>query len=164
MAVYDSTESTLKTVTTRKLPAKSIVKNDDGTAVPVSIDAPMPADFNKESDVLWVYTLTSVSENEAVTEDDESIEAAFSGNTLSFTKLPEFDAAKPVILMVMKPDTVTTAVTDSDIVYIKQLTGTSLASLTSINIDSTAPEGDYIIKIAGKKSGVSAINTGIVTK
>ncbi|MBQ3471293.1 MAG: hypothetical protein IJH17_02845, partial [Clostridia bacterium] len=60
--------------------------------------------------------------------------------------------------------TVTTAVTDSDIVYIKQLTGTSLASLTSINIDSTAPEGDYIIKIAGKKSGVSAINTGIVTK
>ncbi len=160
VAVYDSTEKTLKSITTKKMSAKSIAREEMSA---IAMDAPMPADFNKDSDVLYVYAMTSNSENEAVTSDDGTIETAFSGDTLSFTAKPAFDASRPVIVMVVKPDTVTTSVKDEDVVYIKQMNGADLANLTSINIPNAA-SGDYIIKMAGKINGISEIRTGIVTK
>ncbi len=160
VAVYDSTETTLKSITTKKMSAKGIAREEMSA---ITMDAPMPAGFDKTSDVLYVYAMTSNSENEAVTEADGTITAAFSGNALSFTKVPTFDASRPVIVMVVKPDTVTTSVQDSDVVYIKQINGVDLADLTSINIPNAAP-GDYIIKMAGKIDGISEIKTGIVTK
>ena len=160
VAVYDSTETTLKSVTTRKMSAKGIAR-EEVSAIPM--DAPMPAGFNKDSDVLYIYAMTSNSENEAVTEADGTIEAAFSGDALTFTKAPTFDASKPVIVMVVKPDTVTTSVKDSDVVYIKQVNGADLEKLTAVNIPNAA-SGSYIIKMAGKINGVSEIKTGIAVK
>ncbi len=160
VAVYDSTETTLKSVTTRKMSAKNIAR-EEISAIPM--DAPMPEGFNKDSDVLYIYTMTSNSENEAVTEADGTIEATFSGNTLSFTKAPAFDASKPVIVMVVKPETVTTSVKDSDVVYIKQVNGADLAKVTTVNIPNAA-SGSYIIKMAGKINGISEIKTGIAVK
>ena len=123
----------------------------------------MPTGFNKDSDVLYVYAMTSNSENEAVTEADGTITATLSGNALSFTAKPAFDTSRPVIVMVVKPETVTTSVQDSDVVYIKQMNGADLTNLTTINIPN-AVSGDYIIKMAGKINGISEIKTGIVTK
>ncbi len=160
VAVYDSAETTLKSITTKKMSAKSIAREEISA---ISMDAPMPDGFNKDSDVLYVYAMTSNSENEAVTEDDGTITAAFDGNELSFTETPAFDESKPVIVMVVKPETVTTSVQDSDVVYIKQMNGADLADFTSINIPD-AESGSYIIKIAGKKDGISVIDTGVVTK
>ncbi|MCH5210924.1 MAG: hypothetical protein J1F01_08180 [Oscillospiraceae bacterium] len=161
VAVYDSEETTLKSMTTRKMSAKNIERSDEPVAI--SMAAPMPEGFDKDSDVVYIYTMTSNSENEAVTEDDGTIKAAFSGDTLTFADVPTFDASRPVIVMVVKPDTVTTSVKDEDIVYIKQFTGTNLATdLTSIKVEGET--GDYIIKMAGKVDGMSVINTGIVTK
>ncbi len=160
VAVYDNTETTLKSVTTRKMSAKSIAREEMSA---IAMDAPMPDGFDKTSDVLYVYAITSNSENEAVTEADGTITAAFSSDALAFTAKPTFDTSKPVIVMVVKPGTVTTSVRDEDVVYIKQINGVDLANLTSIDIPNAA-SGDYIIKMAGKIDGISAIKTGKVTK
>lgn len=157
VCVYDESESALKSVSTRKMSAKNIARSEE--AVEISMDAPLPADFDKDKDVLYVYTLTSLSENEAVTEADGTIEAAVADNAISFTKLPEFDASSPVYVMILKSDAVTTSVEDSDIMYLKQFTGATLKDLSRVMI-SGVNDGSYIIKIAGKINGVSAIRTG----
>lgn len=159
VCVYDDSESTLKSVTTKKMKGKDIASGQST----ITVNAAMPADFDKDSDVVYVYTVTSVSENEEVTEDDGSIGASWAGDTLSFTKLPAFDASKPVIVMVVKPGTTTTAVKDSDIAYIKQVTGGELDQLQAVNVTG-AENGQYIIKIAGKVDGVSTICTGVAEK
>lgn len=158
VCVYDESESKMKSVSTRKMSAKNIARSEE--AVEISMDAPLPEDFDKTKDVLYVYTLTSVSENEAVTEADGTIEAAFADNAISFTKLPEFDASSPVYVIILKENTVTTSVEDSDIVYLKQFTGATLKDLSKVTI-SSADSGKYIIKVAGKISGMSTICTGI---
>lgn len=157
VCVYDESESALKSVSTRKMSAKNIARGEE--AVEISMDAPLPEDFDKDKDVLYVYTLTSLSENEAVTEADGTIEAAVADNAISFTKLPEFDASSPVYVMILKSGAVTTSVEDSDIMYLKQFTGATLKDLSRVMI-SGVNDGSYIIKIAGKINGVSAIRTG----
>ena len=170
VAVYDKATGGLVSASTRKMSAKGIARSTEEAEVivPIPMSAPMPEDFDKDNPdakyEIWVYTMTSNSEIEAVTEDDGTIEAAFAGNALNFTTLPEFDEASPVILMVVKPETVTTSVKDEDIVYIKQFTGATLSELTSVAIPADAEAGDYIIKVAGRVGGVSEIHTGVVTK
>lgn len=159
VCVYDNTESTLKSITTKKMKGKDITSGDST----ITVNAELPADFNQESDVVYVYTITSVSENDAVIEDDGSIEAAWTDNTLSFTKLPAFDASQPVIVMVLNPGATTTSVKDGDIAYIKQVTGGELDQLTAINVDS-AQSGQYIIKMCGKINNMATISTGVVEK
>lgn len=168
VVVYEKDTGKMVSASTRKMSAKNIARNngeDEPVAIPMN--APMPADFKaKNADGkydIWVYTMTADSENDAVTEGDGSITASITDNTLTLTALPEFDEGKPVILMVVKPETVTTSVKDDDILYIKQFTGETIKELQSVTIDASAA-GDYIIKAAGKIDGVSAIKTGIVTK
>ena len=164
IAVYDSTETQLKSVTTKTMSAKNIAKSEDG--VGVSIESILPAGFDKTSDVLYVYTVTSLSENEAVTEDDGQITASLieSGTKLGIETIPEFDASSPVIVLVLAPGATTTSVNDEDIVYVKQFTGTTVKELSEISMGASPAAGDYIIKIVGKQSGLSSIATGVVTQ
>ena len=167
VAVYDKATGEMVSVSSRKMSAKNIARYNDGDApVGVPMNAPMPegiTEAGSDKYDIWVYTMTSDSENEAVTEADGTIEAAFGDGKISFTKTPEFDASSPVIVMVVKPGTVTTSVKDEDIVYIKQVNGADLAALGDITV-SAAETGDYIIKMAGKINGVSEIATGIAAK
>ena len=167
IAVYDKTTGEMVSVSSRKMSAKNIARYNDGDEpVGIPVNAPMPGGITaagSDQYDIWVYTMTSDSENVEVTEDDGTIEAAFDNGKLSFTAKPEFDAASQVIVMVVKPGTVTTSVQDSDIVYINQYTGASLADLTDIPA-SADDAGDYIVKMAGKQNGISEIRTGVVTK
>jgi hypothetical protein len=155
----------MTSIATKKLSGKTIAKSEEATAV--SMDVTLPEDFDKETDTLIVYTLTSISENEAVTEADGTITTTLASdgtsNTLSFTKKPEFDASQKVFLLVVKPNTTTTDVKDSDVLFFKQYTGAEIAQLNSVKIAGNLTAGDYIIKMAGKINGVSAIATGVQT-
>jgi hypothetical protein len=161
VCVYDSDESTLKKITTKTMSGKNIAKGN--TPSEISMDAELPEDFDKDSDVLYVYTLTSVSENEAVTEADGTITAAFNGDSIDIASTPSFDASQQVYVLVLYPGATTTAVSDEDIAYFRQFNGTTIAELSSISIPD-AKSGDYIIKMAGKIDGISSINTGVVSK
>jgi hypothetical protein len=164
VCTYDE-NGTMTSISTKKMSGKNIEKSENATAV--SMDVTLPEDFDKETDTLIVYTLTSISENEAVTEADGTITTTLAsdgtGNTLSFTKKPEFDASQKVFLLVLKPDTTTTDVNDSDVLFFKQYTGAEMAQLDSVKIAGNLTAGDYIIKMAGKINGVSTIATGVKT-
>jgi hypothetical protein len=164
VCTYDK-NGTMTSIATKKLSGKTIAKSEEATAV--SMDVTLPEDFDKETDTLIVYTLTSISENEAVTEADGTITTTLASdgtsNTLSFTKKPEFDASQKVFLLVVKPNTTTTDVKDSDVLFFKQYTGAEIAQLNSVKIAGNLTAGDYIIKMAGKINGVSAIATGVQT-
>lgn len=160
VCVYDKTETVMKGVSMKKISANNIVKGDE--PVSVSLDAAMPSDFNKDEDIVYVYILTSISENEPLTEDDGTIKAEISGSDILINTTPEFDNTSPIILTVFKLDVDTTSVKESDIIYLNQFDADELTG--SQKISTNSEEDGYIIKMAGKSNGMSVIRTCVLLK
>ncbi len=122
----------------------------------VTLNIEMPEDFDKTKDTVKIYALTKLSANDATAADGTLTVTKNKGNAV-ITAAPTYDVGSDVAVLVLKADADETDVKESDILYFDVLSSTDAASATLAWAQTY--DGDYVVKTAGKVSGVLKVVT-----
>ncbi len=119
----------------------------------VTLDIPLPEDFDKEKDTIKIYPVTKASTDE-VTVPDGTLTVTKTATSVGFTAVPTYDAGSKIAVLVLKATADETDVKSEDILFFD-----IVESLTTESTFSWAQsyDGEYIVKTAGLQNKTQVV-------
>lgn len=145
-----SADGTLKNTYVNSMYGESL-KSGENT---VTLGIELPADFDKNSDVIKIYPVSKLSLNDEL-EPDGSLTASASGNTAVLTALPQFDDGSEVLVLVTKNGADSLNVKAEDILYF----GSSKTLSAGTELKCSGDTAGCTLKTAGNINGILTIKT-----
>ena len=150
VAVVYAADGSVKNANYRMMYADGLAAGENK----ISVSMDLPTDYNSETDVVKVFTVSKLTGIEG--SEDKTISAASSDGSIVLTSLPA--AGSDAVIMVLKPGADASSVSASDIAYFTQLSASELGE--SVTLPAAASGSGYTVKLGTSVDGIHTIFTG----